>query len=186
MLRSSFWQGIWDGFGKHREGRLPERRIYKNYLPKLYMMAFATHSDGDQARQEVRSDVIILLDRNGIDWRATWGHDGAKSLGHLVEEIDDKESTLIFYEGQLVRSCSVIRVEVLYKLNEHQTLRLHESGQTIDGSGSRARPSDFAVWEKLQGKETPYTAFQVHLRDCEFKSRYKEQHLDRKTSFAWK
>jgi len=93
---------------------------------------------------------IELLTRHGIDV-ALYGTGKAKTIAHLVKEVNEGECTLISSDKGLVRELNVVSAMVYY-----ETLVLKETKQVFADGREKVRTKDSSVSEKLQPGEDPW------------------------------
>lgn len=103
-------------------------------------------------RTAVQNDVVALLRKHGVSTE-TWGTGSAKTLGHLVSEVIEGETTLVEDEaGNLVRVVSILYVNVLFAA-PNRTLRLREDRQVFADGRERRRTLEGSLAEKLKAGE---------------------------------
>ena len=87
-----------------------------------------------------------------------WNIESAKSLEDLFREISRGETTLSTNTSGLVRSTSVVRIDVYYKDDHHVLWRLKEDKQVFRDGRERSRPRKSAIAEKCLRNEDPLAA----------------------------
>jgi hypothetical protein len=102
----------------------------------------------------VRFELINLLNNYGIPIDS-WGKDGAKTVDHLVDEINNKETVLVQNPetGTLTREFSFLAIVVLY-IDGNNTYQLIEDRQVFTDGRERRRSSDISVGEKIKYNES--------------------------------
>ena len=78
-----------------------------------------------------------------------WGTGKAKTLEHLLQEINSGEIQLISTEKGLLRVVSVAMVDVFYQDGSGRSMRLQEDRQVFAGSRERRRNLDSSLAEKI-------------------------------------
>lgn len=109
--------------------------------------------------ETVKKEAIIkLLDKHNIPLDK-WGEGVAKTLDHLIAEIDSGESVLIENEeGELIRLTNVVGVEITYIDESGRAYKLIEDRQIFKDGRERKRNLDVSVAEKIQADEEPERA----------------------------
>ncbi len=93
--------------------------------------------------------------RGGIEV-AKFGTGKAKTLENLLEEVTTGETVLEEQGGKLVRTISVLGVNVYYEAPDGKRYRLIEEKQVFNkGSRERARKLEVSLGEKLLPGESP-------------------------------
>ncbi|CAN5609283.1 hypothetical protein BH23PAT2_BH23PAT2_10170 [soil metagenome] len=89
-----------------------------------------------------------------------WGEGQAKTLSHLVNEINEGETLLEMDKtGELVRRVAVGRADVFFTDTDGQTYRLREDRQIFkDGRTRRRTDIEASLSEKMKFHEDPETA----------------------------
>lgn len=87
-----------------------------------------------------------------------WNCGIAKSLEDLYREISRGETELLGLPSGLVRSTSVVRIDVYYKDEQQQLWRLKEDRQVFSDGRERRRPRKSAIAEKCLRNEDPEIA----------------------------
>jgi hypothetical protein len=116
-----------------------------------------------------RLDIEILskhLERFGVD-TSTWGLGKAKTVEHLLDEINNQESNLFINDsGELIRKIEVACSFVFYKSDDGRLFRLKEDRQVFNGGRERRRDSSGqAVFEKMKSDENPTEAIIRGMRE---------------------
>ena len=96
---------------------------------------------------------------------AEWGRGEAKTLRHLVQEIECGECTLRDVEGTLTRTVVVGGADVLYDSRDGQRYRLIEEKQVFADGRERKRDLGQAVSEKMKPDEDPTEAMIRGIRE---------------------
>jgi hypothetical protein len=98
------------------------------------------------------------LESAGIN-TAEWGTGQAKTLAHLVKEIDGGETILVTNEvGELLRKVTVGGADIYYVSSEGKKYRLKEEKQIFKDGRERRRDLGQAVSEKMKPSEDPKEA----------------------------
>jgi 8-oxo-dGTP pyrophosphatase MutT (NUDIX family) len=87
----------------------------------------------------------------------TWGQGVSKTLEHLLNEINEGESTLVKDGETLVKKESGVTVTVLYS-NGEQSWKLVEEKQVFSDGRERARGYTGSIGEKMRSGEEPIAA----------------------------
>lgn len=96
-----------------------------------------------------------LLTQNHID-TSGWGAGSAKTLEHLLKEVQEGESTLIVEDGRLVRVLEALDIKVRCTLPDGTTKELYEDRQEFtDGRIRRRDQLTGSLGEKIKSGETP-------------------------------
>lgn len=99
-----------------------------------------------------------LLKKHNIPIKK-WGNKDAKTLDHLLEEINSGECVLYEDENsKLIRSTNVIGVEVIFVDKTGSVYRLVEDKQVFKDGRKRKRDLNVSVAEKIQTDEDPEQA----------------------------
>jgi hypothetical protein len=112
-----------------------------------------------------KSEVIALLKTYSVPYHA-WAQSGttSKSLEALVQELNEDESVLETFGGQLVRISRGVGIHV-YALTVTGMRTLYEARQTFSDGRSRVRTLSTSLGEKLKRNEKPSTAAHRALRE---------------------
>ncbi len=98
------------------------------------------------------------LESAGID-TSTWGTGQAKTLTHLLKEIESGETVLVTVEtGELLRQVAVCAANIYYESPAGKTYRLKEDRQVFKDGRERRRDLGQAVSEKMEPEENPIEA----------------------------
>ena len=103
-------------------------------------------------------DLIELIRETTINL-GLWGRGEAKTVTHLIDEVNCGECTLELKDGVLYRNIEVVSITIYYQ--EKKILILRESEQIFADGRPRNRnlPDYCSVAEKMKiGKETPLEA----------------------------
>lgn len=95
------------------------------------------------------------LTMHGIDF-SRWGTGSAKSLEHLLAELDSGESELVEHDEKLVRRVAVLDIDVFTDIGGRR--RLIEVRQEFSDGRVRQRELPTSVSEKLHQGEDPSEA----------------------------
>jgi hypothetical protein len=121
-----------------------------------------------QNPQDEREAIRALsdqLEQAGIS-TATWGEGQAKTLRHLVQEIEAGETVLGDDEdGRLVRRVVVGNADVYYRSPDGNLFRLKEDRQVFSDGRERRRNLGAAVSEKMHPNEAPAEGMVRGLRE---------------------
>ncbi|HEY4511509.1 MAG TPA: hypothetical protein VJH55_01580 [Candidatus Paceibacterota bacterium] len=82
----------------------------------------------------------------------TWGTGKAKTIHHLLSEIQEGETVLEETEKGLVRKTSFLTIHVLYK-DERGTFKLFEEKQVFTDGRTRTRDQSWSVAEKMKATD---------------------------------
>ncbi len=105
----------------------------------------------DPAREQLQQ----LLLQNNID-TSLWGTGSAKTLDHLVKEVQEGESTLISEGDHLVRILEALDIKVRCTLPSGLTKELYEDRQEFkDGRVRRRDQITGSIGEKIKSGEAP-------------------------------
>lgn len=109
-------------------------------------------------------ELETTLTESGIDL-ALWGTGSAKTIRHLMKEIDAGETTMEVVDGRLVRKVRVLHAEVYVERGDRR-LHLREDRQEFaDGRTRRRTDLTNSVSEKMEPGETPAQALARGLRE---------------------
>jgi hypothetical protein len=86
-----------------------------------------------------------------------WGRNSAKTVNHLLNEINDNESTLEVKDNNLIRRVEFIGVKIFYTENDI-TYQLKEEKQVFKDGRTRVRNISSSVSEKKMKSEDPINA----------------------------
>lgn len=101
----------------------------------------------------------------GIDVSA-WGKGEAKTLEHLLREVESGETTLVTDEhGGLLRKVVVGGADVYHVSFDGKKYRLKEEKQVFKDGRERRRSLGHAVSEKMKPDENPYEAMIRGIRE---------------------
>src|ERR1035437_9593637 len=84
-----------------------------------------------------------------------WGTGEAKTVENLLDELNNKECTIIDEGGCLVRHVEFVGVDVFYKDDKGYTYILKEDKQVFKDSRVRRRSMASSVSEKMKSGEDP-------------------------------
>jgi hypothetical protein len=135
-----------------------------------------------------REDVILLLERHNIPF-ASWGQGHAKTLEHLLKELESGESVLEEDEsGELLLKANIVDVEIFHTDRTGKRLKLVEEKQVFNDGRERKRDMP-GVAEKMKPGEKPEEAARrgileelgINLRDV----RYHSKNEDTLESFSY-
>ena len=111
------------------------------------------------------SSLRAQLEGAGIS-TSEWGKGEAKTLRHLVQELQEGECSLIADEqGALTRTVVVGGANVLYTSSEGQLFQLIEEKQVFNDGRERKRDLGSAVSEKMKPGEDPTQAMVRGIRE---------------------
>jgi 8-oxo-dGTP pyrophosphatase MutT (NUDIX family) len=83
-----------------------------------------------------------------------WGKGEAKTLNHLLAELNSGEATLVEREGRVLRTIATAAIDV-YHVDGAKTLLLHEEKQVFVDGRSRQRNLSTSLGEKIKvGEDT--------------------------------
>lgn len=109
----------------------------------------------NQAAIEALKKQLITA---GID-TALWGKGQAKTLAHLIKEIEDSETILTTNQaGELLRTVVVVKTDIFYESPDGKKYKLKEERQVFKDGRERRRDLGQAVSEKMQPAENPANA----------------------------
>jgi hypothetical protein len=100
----------------------------------------------------------------GID-TAHWGTGKAKTLEHLLKEIEEGETELISENGTLVRKVTFGACGVFYNSHDGRRYQLFEDRQVFNDGRERRRAMNNAVLEKIKKGEEIITAMARGLQE---------------------
>lgn len=111
------------------------------------------------------SSLRAQLENAGIS-TSEWGKGEAKTLRHLVQELEEGECSLTADEqGALTRTVVVGGANVLYTSSEGQRFQLIEEKQVFKDGRERKRDLGCAVSEKMKPGEDPTDAMVRGIRE---------------------
>lgn len=88
-----------------------------------------------------------------------YGHDGAKTAGHLLTELQEGEAVLsVGTDGKLYREVSVLWLDVLCKMSNGAVYALREDRQVFSNGTVKRRQLSSSLGEKLKAKEDSQSA----------------------------
>lgn len=100
----------------------------------------------------------LKLEKSGID-TSQWGTGKAKTLEHLLKEIEEGETVLVTGEkGELLRKVIVARANIYYLDSKANKFRLKEERQVFKDGRERKRDLGITVSEKIKLNEDPKEA----------------------------
>jgi len=102
------------------------------------------------------SDLKSLLESKGVS-TAEWGKGQAKTLKHLLKEIEAGETVLeTATNGELIRNTSFLSIQIYYEhaWNSGGKYKLTEEKQVFADGRERSRRQAWSVAEKLKAGET--------------------------------
>lgn len=118
-----------------------------------------------------KSKVLTLhelsqkLNGAGIDV-SEWGKGQAKTLAHLLEEIDNRETVLVTGEqGELLRKVVVATADIFYVSPDGKKYRLKEDRQIFKDGRERKRNLRQSLSEKMKLGEDPKDAIVRGVRE---------------------
>ncbi|OIO48351.1 hypothetical protein COX74_01210 [bacterium (Candidatus Gribaldobacteria) CG_4_10_14_0_2_um_filter_41_16] len=91
-----------------------------------------------------------------------WGKGEAKTVWHLLSEINSGEAELIEENGELIRKVQGATVNVYYT-DGQKILKLKEKSQVFVDGRERVRELEASIGEKLKSNESPISAVQRAL-----------------------
>ena len=100
----------------------------------------------------------------GID-TAHWGTGKAKTIEHLLKEIEEGETELISENGALVRKVTFGACGVFYDSHDGKRYQLFEDRQVFNDGRERRREMNNAVLEKIKKGEEVDTAMARGLQE---------------------
>ena len=100
------------------------------------------------------SELTYKLSSAGIDI-TKYGKGKAKTIEHLLREINEGETTLEEQDGRLVRSVRVLGVDVYHQFADGRQEHLKEEKQIFHDGRERQRTLDWSLGEKLKPDELP-------------------------------
>jgi hypothetical protein len=103
------------------------------------------------------------LKQNGIPVEV-WGKDYAKTVEHLLWEIQSKECNLIKEGGILIREIEFVMSEIFYKKG-NETFKLIEEKQIFVDGRERVRQKDSSVSEKIKIGEDPHESLKRGIEE---------------------
>jgi hypothetical protein len=110
-------------------------------------------------------ELSLRLAKSGIDI-ATWGTGGAKTVGHLLKEMQLGESDVTFSpEGNVTRNVRVAWVDVLYFAKNGDVYQLYEDRQEYTDGRVRRRTLSSSLGEKFLPDEDPLQAAERALSE---------------------
>jgi len=98
-----------------------------------------------------KEKLLELLERAGINVDA-FGVGKAKTLEHLLTEVNDGESKLVESDGKLVRKLRVLSIDVYYQYGGER-YHLVEDRQVFKDGRERKRNLSASVGEKIHADE---------------------------------
>lgn len=112
------------------------------------------------------TDLQVKLRSYGVPID-TWGKGSAKTLKHLLDELNSGESSLDANgNGEITRGIRAVGVEVLHELPNGQRLILREARQVFIDGRERVRKDRIAsISEKIKPGEEPESAAVRALRE---------------------
>lgn len=113
------------------------------------------------SNQQALSELSARLLEAGVDLEC-WGSGEAKTLGHLLKEIEEGETELINTESGLLRILNVVGINVYYQTGRERYW-LKEEKQVFSDGRERRRSMDHSVSEKMKSGETSEDAFKRGL-----------------------
>lgn len=94
----------------------------------------------------------------------TWGQGAAKTVGHLLREVNDGETVLTQRGLELLRQVGFAAVNVVYR-NGREVYELVEDRQEFRDGRVRRRDTGSSISEKIQPREDPRDAAERALRE---------------------
>lgn len=104
--------------------------------------------------EDIKRQVIGLLVKYNIPYEL-WGKGTAKTLDHLVREVADGETKLVVEAGELVRTLTIVYIDVYHMDVGGETWKLVEERQVFRDGRERRRALEGSIAEKLKAAETP-------------------------------
>ena len=105
------------------------------------------------------------LNNVGIDI-SVWGTGKAKTIEHLMKEIEDGETILTTNEnGELVRLLTVAGADIYYTSKDGKRYRLKEEKQIFKDGRERQRNLGQAISEKIKQNEDPEIAIARGIKE---------------------
>lgn len=98
-------------------------------------------------------ELIEKLRIAGVPFE-NWGTGKAKTVGHLLEEVNAGETVLEERDGTLLRQVDVAMVDVFYHPEGGDSLYLREDRQVFNDGRERPRTLDSSLGEKRHPDET--------------------------------
>ena len=114
-----------------------------------------------------REELVAMLTENGID-AELYGTGVAKTIDHLLREINCGETTLDVANSKLVRRVRVMQIEVYSETDDGHSIRiwkLRETKQVFKDGRVRVRKLGFSVAEKMLPNEEPKDAVLRALKE---------------------
>jgi hypothetical protein len=101
-------------------------------------------------QQMIRNELVDLLTQQEIPLES-WGMNGAKTVDHLLDELNEGETLLVEdgKTGRLIREFSFLAIVVLHK-DKNDTYQLIEEKQIFSDGSQRVRLSEISVGEKIK------------------------------------
>ena len=85
-----------------------------------------------------------------------WGIGNTKTLTHLQKEVDERESSLVIEDNNLIRKVRIIWLKIYFvKVNINKRFCLIEKRQEFIDGRVRSRNQDWSLAEKLKSDEKP-------------------------------
>lgn len=94
-----------------------------------------------------------------------WGTGKAKTIAHLTKELADGETTLVEWDGKVVRLVRVTRADIFFDHPERGLLKLVELKQVFRDGRERVRDLPVSLAEKIVPGEDPATAIIRGIRE---------------------
>lgn len=95
-----------------------------------------------------------------------WGTNDAKTIQHLIKEINEGESTLCENDdGLLVRQLNIVTAKIYFETNEGTKYILSEDRQVFNDGRRRIRQNDSSVSEKMKPNENPEDAIKRGIQE---------------------
>lgn len=119
--------------------------------------------------EKINNDPLATLkgglEEAGID-TSKWGIGNAKTLEHLLKEIQEGESVLNKNEnGEYLREVVVADSEIYYNSPDGKVYRLKEEKQVFKDGRERRRNLNGSVSEKMKSGEVPFDAILRGVRE---------------------
>lgn len=99
-----------------------------------------------------QAELEVLLTTYGVDF-SSWGTGNAKTLQHLLDEINNGEAEIIDEFGYLIRRIRALDITVTHTNSDGQSLVLLEDRQEFTDGRVRRRDIGAGVKEKLSRNE---------------------------------
>jgi len=95
-----------------------------------------------------------------------WGTNNAKTIQHLIKEINEEETILCENDdGLLIRQINVVSAKIYFETNEGIKYILSEDRQVFTDGRIRTRQNDSSVSEKMKPNENPEYAIKRGIQE---------------------